>query len=177
MASVLPRVCVGEPASFTGPEIDDFVALVLAGGEVAAKGLRGRVTNAAHIAYARKNECLLGVAGLKKPSDGHRSEIEKGAGMKLSAESWPLELGWVFVLPSARGRRLAAALCRPLVSLAEGKGIFATSRTDNATMHRTLAKLGFKRVGKEWASKENDAELALFVRNADKQLVAANRER
>jgi len=166
MTSVAPKVCVGEPASFTAAEIDDFVAFVLAGGEVAATGLRDRVIKAAHIAYARENECLLGVAGLKKPSDSHRRDIEKGAGAKLSANSLPLELGWVFILPSARRRKLSAALCRPLVSLAEGKGIFATSRTDNGPMHRTLERLGFKRVGKEWPSKENNAKLALFVRDA-----------
>lgn len=145
-------------------EIDDFVAFVLAGGEVMAEGLRNRVTNAPYIALARENQCLLGVAGLKSPNANYRSRVEKGAGVTLAAESIPFELGWVFVLPSARGRGLSTALCRPLVALAEGKGVFASSRTDNSAMHRTLEKIGFERVGKEWASKENEARLMLFVK-------------
>jgi GNAT superfamily N-acetyltransferase len=166
MGTGVPKVCVGEPASFTATELDDFTAFVLAGGEVAANGLRERVAKAAHIAFARENECLLGVAGLKKPAQGYRGRIERGADTKLPAETLPLELGWVYILPSARGRKLSAALCRPLVALAEGKGIFATSRTDNAPMHRTLEKLGFKRIGQEWPSKNDDAKLALFIRDA-----------
>lgn len=166
MATGVPKVCVGEPASFAEADLDDFTAFVLAGGEVTAKGLRERVARAAHIAFARENECLLGVAGLKKPDQSYRTRIEKSANAKLPAETLPLELGWIFVLPSARGRKLSAALCRPLVAEAESRGIFATSRTENTPMHRTLEKLGFKRVGREWPSKENDANLVLFIRNA-----------
>lgn len=166
MATGVPKICVGEPASFAETELDDFTAFVLAGGEVTATGLRGRVARAAHIAFARENECLLGVAGLKKPDQSYRSRVEKSAKTKLPAQTLPLELGWIFVLPSARGRKLSAALCRSLVAQAEGSGIFATSRIDNTPMHRTLEKLSFKRVGQKWPSKENNAKLALFIRNA-----------
>jgi len=162
----VPKVCAAEPDAFAPEEMDDFVALVLAGGEVTPQGLKGRVMSAPHIAFLRENNCLLGVGGLKNPSGHHRNEVEMGAKTKLSAEDIPYELGWVFVLPSARNRKLSFPLCRALVSAANGKGIFATSRSNNEGMHRTLQKLGFARVGAEWPSQQNDGNLALFLKNA-----------
>lgn len=162
----VPKVCAAEPGAFAPEEIDDFVALVLAGGEVEPNGLRGRVLKAEHIAFLRENDCLLGVGGLKKPSDHYRTEVEQGSKTKLSVEGVPFELGWVFILPSARNRKLSFPLCRALVSAANGKGIFATSRSNNDGMHRTLRKLGFVRVGEEWPSQQNDGNLALFLKNA-----------
>ena len=162
----MPKVCAGEPDAFAPEEIDDFVALVLAGGEVDPNGLKGRVMSAPQIAFLRENDCLQGVGGLKKPSDNHRREVELGSKTTLNAESVPFELGWVFILPSARNRKLSFPLCRALVSAANGKGIFATSRSNNLGMHSTLEKLGFSRVGSEWPSQQNDGNLVLFLKNA-----------
>lgn len=161
-------ICAGEleiyldrPSSFSAPEIDDFLAFVLAGGEVTRRGLRERVRNASHIAFARQKKCLIGVAGLKHPADSYRRAVEGSAGFTLPAETFPYELGWIFVLPSARRRGLSTTLCRSLVGCAERRGIFATSR--DPFMQRALERAGFRRVGREWYSKKNRARLALFV--------------
>jgi hypothetical protein len=55
-------------------------------------------------------------------------------------------------------------LCGALLAHGVGKGIFATSRTDNQRMHATFAALGFARYGVEWPSAQNQAHLALFTR-------------
>ncbi len=153
------------PGACTGPELDDFVALVLAGGEVTSVGLPKRVRDAHSLSFLRSNGCLIGVAGLKFPSDHHRTEIESRAGTPLASADYSLELGWVFVLPSARGGK-SYALCAPLIGASEGKGIFATSRSKNTAMHVTLGKLGFSRVGGEWPSGQNPDSLWLFLKNA-----------
>lgn len=142
------------------------MAFVLAGGEVTPDGLRGRVMQAPQIAFLRERECLLGVGGLKTPSENHRREVERDSKMALNAGEFPFELGWVFILPSARDRKLSPPLCRPLVAASKGSGIFATSRTNKGSMHRTLEKLDFARAGSEWPSKENDGNLALFLKHA-----------
>ncbi|MGE0133248.1 MAG: N-acetyltransferase [Blastocatellales bacterium] len=166
MNDSLPIINANEPGSFSEAEIDDFVALVLAGGEVAAMGLRDRVLKAVQITFLRENKCLLGVAGLKRPSANHRREVARGSNIALDSEALPFELGWVFILPSARNRKLSFPLCQPLVEAALSKGIFATSRSDNGGMHRTLEKLGFVRVGSEWPSKQNNGNLVLFLKHA-----------
>jgi hypothetical protein len=162
----MPKVCAADPGAFAPEEIDDFVALVLAGGEVNPNGLRERIMKAPHIAFLRGNDRLLGVGGLKTPSDNHRKEIELGSKTKLDKQSVPFELGWVFIILSARNRKLSFPLCRALVSAAKGNGIFATSRANNVSMHRTLTKLGFVCMGSEWPSQQNDGNLALFLKNA-----------
>jgi hypothetical protein len=162
----VPKICAASPAEFQDKEIDDFVAFVLAGGEVTGKGLRDRVMQAPCISYLRNKECLLGVAGLKLPAQSYRARVEKNSKTNLGANDFPYELGWVFILPSARDRKLSFPLCQPLVTAAKGAGIFATSRTTLTGMHRTLEKLGFVRTGSEWPSKENDGNLALFIKHA-----------
>lgn len=160
------KVCAASPQEFQPKEIDDFVAFVLTGGEVTGARLRERVMRAPCISYLRSKDCLLGVAGLKSPEQGYRARVEKNSKTALSEAEFPYELGWVFILPSARDRKMSFPLCQPLVTAAKGAGVFATSRTTLKGMHRTLEKLGFVRVGSEWPSKENDGNLALFLRHA-----------
>lgn len=162
----VPKVCAASPKEFEPREIDDFVAFVLAGGEVAAAGLRDRVMKARCIAYLRDDNCLLGVAGLKSPEPGYRARVQRASHTKLSESEFPFELGWVFILPSARDRKQSFPLCQPLVAAAKGAGIFATSRTTLKGMHRTLQRLVFVSVGSEWPSKESDGNLMLFLRHA-----------
>jgi hypothetical protein len=160
-----PHATVKAPKSCTALELDDFVALVLTGREVEPAGLPKRVGKAHSLAFLRLDGCLVGVAGLKFPSANHRSEVSSGAGVTVAENNLPLELGWVFVLPSARGGK-SYPLCAPLIAVAAGKGIFATSRSENKPMHTTLAKLGFSRSGGEWPSGQSPDNLRLFVKHA-----------
>lgn len=166
MGELVPKVCAASPAEFQPREIDDFVAFVLAGGEVAGVGLKDRVMRAPCISYLRSSECLLGVAGLKSPDPRYRARVEKKSNTNLGEKEFPYELGWVFILPSARYQKLSFPLCQPLITAAKGEGIFATSRTTLAGMHRTLEKLGFVRTASEWSSNENEGNLALFLKQA-----------
>jgi hypothetical protein len=106
---------------------------------------------------------LIGVAGLKRPSPRHRAEVSRGSGVPIPEAEFELEMGWIFVLPSARGGK-SLPLCSQLLVAAGVRGVFATTRVGNPAMHRTLAKLGFTREGQSWPSRESDDELLLFVR-------------
>lgn len=165
MNGAAPVTTVRTPSACTPGELQDFVAFVLAGGEVTPVGFPDRVARAHSLAFLRNGECLLGVAGLKIPSQNHRSEVAAGSGVSIKAKSFPLELGWVFVLPSARGGK-SYPLCAPLVQAAGSQGIFATSRSGNPAMHSTLGKLGFSRAGGQWQSGQSKDKLWLFVKHA-----------
>ena len=160
-----PPSTVKSPSICTQSELGDFVAFVLAGGEVDPVGLPERVKNAHSLAFLRAGNCLIGVAGLKLLSKNRLNEVSSGAGVNLSEQDFSLELGWVFVLPSARGGK-SYPLCAPLVSAAQGAGIFATSRSGNTPMHTTLKKMGFTRQGGEWPSGQNPDNLRLFSKHA-----------
>lgn len=160
-----PICIVRSPDTFVDAEIEDFLAYVRSGGEVALDGLPKRVREAHSLAFLRREDCLIGVAGLKFPEMSYRKKVEIGAGMPLPSKSFPLELGWVFVLPSAHGGK-SYPLCAPLVEACGGKGIFATSRSGNDRMHSTLRKLGFARAGGEWPSGQNPEKLWLYIKHA-----------
>jgi len=157
-------VIVGSPASFSDAEIGDFVAFVCAGGEVASDGLEARVRAAEQLSFIRHSVCLLGIAGLKKPSRHYRDEVSKGSGVDLREDTFPYELGWVFVLPSARGNHLAEKLCKPLLDAADNKGIFATTKLLNDAMHVILPRLGFLKSGIPYDSNRSAYKLQLFTR-------------
>lgn len=156
---------VKPPSACTKSELEGFAALVLAGGEASPVGLLKRVRNAHLLSFMRLNGGMIGVAGLKFPSPNHRNEVARGARVAFAVDEFPLELGWVSVLPSARGGK-SYALCEPLVFAARHKGVFATTRAGNLPMHSTLAKLGFAQVGADWRSELNPDNLWLFLKYA-----------
>jgi len=166
-----PHVLAKSPTSCTDAELADFAALVLVGGEVSPHGLEGRVRSAERVAFLREDTCLISVAGLKRPSDNHRTEVALASGVSLPVPEFPFELGWVFLLPSARKRHLSLPLCQPLVEAVAAQGVFATSKAGNAAMHSTLRKLGFHSAGQPYLSSRGNYQLQVFLRHASQQAV------
>ena len=72
----------------------------------------------------------------------------------------------MFIIPSARGRRLSRDLTQAALSAAGNAGVFATSRTDNLGMHATLGRFGFAQSGSSYMSTRGNYQLQLFVRSA-----------
>lgn len=154
------------PDAFSEPEILDFIALVHAGNEVGNVALEQNVHNAKCLVFGRQASCLVGIAALKNPLLHYRKSIEAKASVALCAQEFPFELGYVFVLPSARRQGLGEKLCQAALSLADGKGVFATARTDNEAIAAILAKVGFSKIEKHYKSNRGDYHLQLFVRHA-----------
>lgn len=154
------------PAECSAAEVQDFEALVLAGGEVTAAGLGKRIHSAYKLTFLVVHNCLCGVAALKRPLETHRRKVSNNSGVPLAGQEFPYELGWVFLTPSARGKGLSLGLTGEALSNAGNSGIFATSRADNTPMHKTLEKVGFSVRGKTWQSGRGKHQVKLFVRPA-----------
>ncbi len=159
------------PEAFSEPEILDFMALVHAGNEVENVVLERNVRNAKCLVFGRQASCLVGVAALKIPLSSYRQNIESKVVVALNEMEFPFELGYVFVLPSARLQGLAMKLCQAGLSLAEGRGVFATVRTNNDGMTMVLAKVGFSKAGQPYLSRRGDYRIQLFVRHVTQQVV------
>lgn len=159
-------VTVNSPKECSAAELGDFAALVLAGGEVIRDGLEGRVAKADALFFMREGARLLGIAALKKPSAGYRLSVFKKAGASVSPTHYPLELGWVFIMPSARGKKLSHRLVAAAVEHAGKIQMFATSRTDNPGMHAPLIAASFIKHGNSYASARGAHQLQLFLRNS-----------
>jgi hypothetical protein len=154
------------PIDCTGFEIADFVSFVLAGGEVIKHGLENRVRSAAWLTFLRDASCLVGIAALKAPNTTYRNRVASSAGTDLSCSTYPFELGWVFILPSARSNGYSQLVAKSALEGAEGNGVFATSRADNDHMHRTLFKIGFSITGSSYLSRHGGYDLKLFIRKS-----------
>ena len=166
MLNIPIRAAARSPSQCSDTELEDFVAFVLAGGEVSGEGLLARVRSAEALVFLTVRCCLSGVAALKRPHAAYRRGIEKKSGIELPETQFPFELGWVFVLPSARGRRFSIDLAAGAMSVAGYAGVFATSRSDNAGMHATLSRVAFTAAGQTWRSERREHELQLFLRPA-----------
>ena len=159
----MPVIVPRSPLQCSATEVADFVALVQAGGEVIREGLEARVREAKTLFFLRENEKLLGIAALKIPAAGYRERAFEKARATVEPADYPFELGWIFVVPEARGRRLSNLLVQAAIAQAKQMPIFATSRTDNPAMHTPLRAASFVKHGHEYRSSRGNHHLALFV--------------
>lgn len=164
-------VIVKNPSECSPPELQDFVSLVLAGGEVTPAGLPKRVRNAQHLVFLTEANCLKGIAAVKHPALDYRRRVFQKAHASVNDMEFSLELGWVFVLPSSRGAGLSHMLLKAALSTVSGRGIFATSRSDNTPMHKALKANGFSCHGTAYASARGNHQLTLFVCNAAQPII------
>lgn len=155
-----------QPRYFTEAELQDFMALVRAGGEVGEAVLENNVRNAKCLVFLRQGGCLSGVAALKNPLPSYRQKVGKKTGVFVGASEFSFELGYIFVLPSARRQGFSIELTSAALLAAEGKGVFATSHTNNVSMHATLGKFCFVKSGSVYASSKGNHDLQLFLRPA-----------
>ena len=162
-------ITIKKPCECSQAELQDFVSLVLAGGEVTAAGLEGRVRNAQSLVFLTECDCLKGIAAVKNPDLDYRRGVFQKAQASINDTEFSLELGWVFVLPSSRGAGFSHKLMKAALTVTNGQAIFATSRADNAPMHKVLKTHGFSCHGKTYASSRDNQQLVLFVCTAAQQ--------
>lgn len=160
---VSARVLIRDPASCSEDELAAFAALVLLGGEVESQGLAGRIRAARFLAsYYAGDSKLVGVAALKDPNTDHHVDVFTKARADVDRYDFPLELGWIYLMPKHRGKRIPEAMCLLLLAQGAQSGVFATARTNNISMIRILFSIGFERAGRPYRGREHD--VALFVR-------------
>lgn len=151
------------PDAFTADERAQFFALVERGDEVDLVAVAQNIENARTLVFCRNAGELLGVAALKRPIDGYRKGVGAKAEFHLTRKKSPLELGYVYVVPEARGRGYSHRLVAEALSGAGGDGVYATVRADNAPMLATLIKTGFEMAGQPYPGRKNQL-IKLLVR-------------
>lgn len=164
MSAVL-NIAAAAPDGFSQDERDLFGALVRKAGEVSENALATNLKTAKALVFGRIAGKVLGIAALKRPQATYRKRIREKAGVDISLESYPYELGYVYVLPEARGKKLSHGLIASALAHAEGAAVFATARTDNAAMLAALANAGFKQAGEDYRGR-GTRMIRLVVRSA-----------
>lgn len=170
-------ITVKKPSECSGKELQNFSALVLAGDEVTAVGLDTRIKKAEALVFLAQDGCLKGIAAIKNPEKNYKNDVFKKAQATIQANEFPFELGWVFVLPSSRGAHFSHKLVQAAVAATGGRGIFATSRSDNARIHKVLNDHGLSCHGRPYASSRGNHSLVLFVSNIAQQSAPRARQK
>ena len=157
------RTVVKAPDECTDREREDFARLVREGFPSADARLPGRVLRARALAFFHDSDgSPCAVAALKTPPSVYRDDVFRQANSGIDPGDYLIELGWVFVSPSSRGRGIGAQLCRLLMANAAGTPVFATTRPDNLPMQAILEALGFARRGTPYPRR--DELLVLYLR-------------
>lgn len=171
ITTAMPELIVKSPRECSNIEISAFIAFVRAGGEVSIQELPERICGAAALVFARIDGLVVGVAALKQPQASYRRRVSSESGAPLLVEELPYELGWVYVSSESRGKGLSLLLSQAALAPSKGAGVFATSRTENIAMHRSLAKLGFVATGNPFVSGRGKHSLQVFARHAAQPII------
>jgi RimJ/RimL family protein N-acetyltransferase len=156
---------IKSPSKCNNHELESFEALVRKGEEVAAAGLSERIRNAAFLMFLTLADgSLIGVSALKRPNPGYRAKVFQSAHSKLRPEDFGLELGWIYVAESERGKKLSHDLVEQLLPHAGTERVYATTRECNLPMIRTNERCGFRRDGIAYPSENGHYNLLLYVR-------------
>lgn len=162
------NIVVYEPAELTDADRASFIELVRAGGEVGGQLLEKNIANAQALVFLRQEGQIRGIAALKRPLPSYRKRIGKSANAGLSDADFPYELGYIFIVPEARGQKLSGPLVAKALEIASGSGVFATARIDNHAMRAALLKAGFGPAGRPYRGRSSRI-LQIFIKQAEQQ--------
>lgn len=151
------------PAQCAAHELAEFERLVREGFAGSDETLPARIRRARLLCFGfAPGGGICAIAALKRPAPEHRARTFELAREPRRSGAFELELGWVYVIPRARGAGLATLLCRALLARAADEPLFATTRSDNAPMIQVLGDLGFERAGSPFL--RGAEELDLYLR-------------
>jgi predicted GNAT family acetyltransferase len=155
---------LGRPDCISQDQLRKFALLVRHGFKTAEADLNldARIRAAKRLAlhYSTSHE-LVAIAALKSPSASYRQDVFNAAGINENSADYGVELGWVYVKPASRGKRLATTMCEKLLSHTEIDAVFATTRSDNMVMNHLLLVCGFNMVGKPYLHRNEQLRLYL----------------
>lgn len=161
-----PEIIAGRPDEFSDEERTEFIDLVLLGGEVSEGPLRTNVPDARRLVFLRDGKRLIGVVALKVPQATYRAKFLNRTGVAVAEDDYPYELGYAFVIESARKDGHGNSLVDACLDAQKQNGIFATAREDNEAMHRLLGRYGFAKAGDTYKGGNSGEDMRLFLRAA-----------
>jgi GNAT superfamily N-acetyltransferase len=157
------------PADCPSQALAEFEKLVVEGGAVNREGLAERIRNAPRLLFLRTADGeLVGTGALKYPRPAYRNKVFADARATVSADEYPVELGWVVVAKAYQGRRLSTRIVGELLAFARNENIFATTRADERVLSFAF-DCGFKINGNPFPS-GHGYDLVLYLRDAQDYL-------
>ncbi len=158
------------PSQCSDKELNEFLALALEGGEVIAQGLLQRIQRAEELIFI-KDDVLIGIGAIKRPYDNYKNNVFKKAGVLELAVNYSYELGWIYSLPSSRGKGVGRMIMETITRSVGDTGCFATTRENNGPMHHLFSQYSFSKLGTSYKSDNGYYSLVLYATNPEKGTV------
>src|SRR5438876_9949514 len=99
------------PSDCAAEALADFEKLVVEGGTVDPQGLTQRIRNALRLLFLRTSDGqLVGVGALKHPRPSYRNRVFANAQATTASYEYRVELGWVVVAKTTKGKDCRLAL-------------------------------------------------------------------
>lgn len=152
------------PSAMSAEEVEDYMAFVIAGGEINSATMPALVSQAISLITIHQHGKLIGTAAIKVPFAVHQNNEFKKAKVADLAPFYAYELGWVVVDSAFRRKGHGRALIGHAVDQISGRSIYATTKSD--AMRALLPDFGFVLLGDEYPSQLDPAvSLRLFGRS------------
>lgn len=152
------------PSAMSAQEIVDYMAFVIAAGEINAATMPALVAQASSLITLQEDGKLIGTAAIKVPFAGHHHNEFGKAKVADLAPLYPYELGWVVVDSASRRKGHARALVGHAVNQLGDRASYATTKSD--AMRAMLPEFDFVPLGDRYPSQLDSAvSLSLFGRS------------
>lgn len=125
-------------------------------------GLPERIRRAHRLLFLLRGSRLIGVAAVKKPALSYRRRVFESAGVPERMGEFPLEFGWLFMLPDNRGGGHVHRLIEGGREAAGDKGLFSTLRSDAHGLLRISRRYGSVDLGTPYRSRDGEHMLTLI---------------
>jgi hypothetical protein len=151
------KTIIDTPANLSKQYKSEVIDLICLGGQVNRHFVVTGIDRATLIGIVLNNEKIICSVTLKVPVESYLKGVFKKAGVSVSANEYPFELGYIITHPDFERRGLCQTLLNEFMPRVAGKAIFATSR--KPSMIHILGKHGFNKIGNTY-----DTDLNLLIR-------------
>jgi len=156
----LVELVMKRPQECTDREIDRFVRLLLAGGQVDHRNLKETViAHGSRLAFAFVGDLIVGIAAVKKPARHYVINVFQKAHVAIHAVYYELEIAWCCTAPEYRGRGLCRRLIGRLLNEVSGRNFFSTTVATNEAMIKIFTGFDFEKFGRVFDGRSEPIQL------------------
>lgn len=159
---------VGKPKEFSTKETEDFLRLLIQQNQIKNPSIE-KVSNCALLCFAYYQNELIGIGAIKQV---YKTPFDK-AGVSELKDNYNNELGYLFIKEDKeiRGKGIAKAICKFLISKVSEKNIFATTeQSEENSMTYILQGLNFEKVGETYTGAKTKKTIGLYILEGTKTI-------
>ena len=142
------KFVIKKPEECKTTEIDDFYEFTIKIGQNLEGELKDKILNSFLLGFCYYKSDLLGIAAIKKPSNGWIKYLFGNAWSLKHIDKFKFEFGFAYTKGEWRENEICTKLIQQLLSRIKSEYIFAVCKVDNDDMIKTLEKNKFCKIGK-----------------------------